>query len=141
MRALITTLGLPLVALGWFGLQLSGWAWPLRLSVELLPQPVMQAPAPTPAPAETLLKAFVTATYPHLEGLALGDAVQFDRYGILAPTVGSVVCLPRPPGGRVAVTPLGGRLTHVGSVDVTLVAPGAPGCESPRLEPIVSVKP
>lgn len=135
VQALLCALAMLLWSVGLF----VGWRVPFEVTVR--PAPLVHDPGPPTASGPRWLQATVTRTYPGLDGLALGDAVQFDRYGVLAPTVGSVVCVPLTGSGAVQLTPIGGRITHAGSVDVVLVAPGAPGCEPAGLEPQLSLHP
>jgi hypothetical protein len=135
MRTLLPLLGLPL------GLALWGaslwWRPPYSLSLRLEPRP--PAPAAVARRAPPVWRVEVTETFPHLEGLAVGDRVQFDRYGILPPTRGSVQCVPVGPDS-VQFTPIGGRLTHAGHVDITRVPGDTPGCEpAPRPQPLLSL--
>lgn len=128
MRPLLTALAMAgALALWGVGLVV-GVPFPWEVTV----RPAGRA-SPVAHPGMRVLRAEVTATLPGLDGLALGDRVQFDRYGILPPVAGSVLCLPffgvQMP--RMAVTPLGGLSTHATSVAFTVDDSGAvSGCES-----------
>lgn len=133
MRAFLPLLGLPLGLVLWGSLL--WWSPPYGLSLRLEPRPLVRPLGPQP----DVWRLEVTETFPHLEGLAVGDRVQFDRYGVLAPVRGSVHCVPA--AGPLAILPLGGRIDHVGHVQSTRV-PATPGCGTPaRLESVLSVHP
>lgn len=133
MRAV---LGL-LLALALWGASL-WWGFPVvpwEVTLRPLRRPVAsQGPAPGPR----WLHAEVVRSVPELDGLAVGDQVQWDRYGVLAPVAGTQVCVPvLATGGPLAVTPIGGGRTYAGVVRLTLVPPGTPGCDATELEPVL----
>lgn len=118
------------------GLYLGGMPvvpWEVTLRPHTPPQP---RAAPDPGRG---VRLEVTRTFPHLEGLALGDRIQFDRYGVLLPTAGSVLCVSPPVRDTLTVTPIGGRIDHAGHLAVTHDAVDCPAPARPR--PVVSVHP
>jgi hypothetical protein len=114
--------------------------WRGGLPVEVAVRPALRPGEPQ---APHWLRATVTQTFPALEGLALGDAVRFDRYGLVAPVAGTVHCTPLAPGALEAliITPIGGRRTHEGRLRLDLVAPDAPGCEPERPRALLPLHP
>jgi hypothetical protein len=105
MRALLAVLGLPL-GLALWGVSL--WSSPpYGVSLRLTPRPLVQAVAP--ASPWQVLQVEMRRSVPGLDGVAVGDRVQFDRYGVLAPVAGRVLCVWLPPGsGPPLLTALGG---------------------------------
>ena len=131
--------GLALVAL----LAMGGASWwrgalvPYEVTVRPV---VVRAPAVPPQDSRWLI-ATVTQSFPGLEGLALGDRVQFDRYGLLEPQRGSVHCavLPWWASAAIVVTPIGGRLSHEGVVSLVVESAPAPGCAAERAGAVIPV--
>lgn len=132
---------------------LAGLLWGVGLwwgGLPVVPWEVTVRPAPRPGPAvlrpqepPTHLAIAVLRTVPGLDGLAIGDAMQFDRYGVVDAVAGTAVCVPLMPGVHhpVMVTPLGGRLPHGRMVSLDLVSAAAgPECGA-RLPPLLSQHP
>jgi hypothetical protein len=124
MRTVLAVLCLP-VALALWGASL-WWGLPWSLQLRLEPRP-----PPPPAQARRIVYAEVIQPFvPPVEGLALGDRVQFDRYGMLAPALGTRHCaVLQPSGGQVEVSPVGGA-HHAGRVRLVVQSTAA-GCPDP----------
>lgn len=103
---------------------------------ELTVRPVTPQARGAAAPEPWLL-ARVERPLPHLDGLAVGDQVRFDRYGVLAPLAGAALCVPVLARGTVRVVPLGGGLSYAGAVRMSLVDPATPGCAAAGLGPVL----
>jgi hypothetical protein len=138
MRPLVAVLGLPLALALWAGSL--WWGLPWRVSLHL--EPRVQRPAaptaPTARPDAPWLHLQVHQTLPGLEALAVGDAVAFDRYGLVAPAAGQTLCVALPQWhAPIRVTPVGGALPHGTSVSLALVPHPPAGCREPA-GPLVS---
>ena len=110
------------------------WHWPVW-PFELVVRHGARAPVPAADAGPRWLRAEVTRSVPGLEGLALGDHVQFDRYGIVDATAGAVVCAPWHPWSHwpVTVTAIGGKQPYANVLTLDLVP--AAVCESAVSEP------
>jgi hypothetical protein len=129
MRVLLPLLGLPLALALWAG---SLW-WGLPWSVHLRLEPRAQPPAVGSAePGTPWLHLQVHQTLPGLEALAVGDAVAFDRYGLLAPVRGQTLCVALPAWhAPLRVTPVGGALPYGKSVSLAVVPHPPAACREP----------
>lgn len=141
MRALqLAACGLGLLAWGlghWLGVR----AWPLEIAVRAR-LAVQERPAPACAPQTLTVRARAGArqlavplalapgmtlvarvptplgTTQGLEAVALGDSVQFDRYGVLSREGPPLVAWIGAETPQVLMTALGGRFDHVGLVEL-----------------------
>lgn len=80
------------------------------------------------------LRLTVTRACPGIDGLAVGDAVRFDRYGLLAPSAGSTLDLPAGVDPTaLQFVPYGGGCPHAGEIRITRAAPApaVPGESQP----------
>jgi hypothetical protein len=131
MRALLSVVGLP-CALALLSATL-WWRPPYAVQLRLEPRPVASVATPgatsVATQTERWLVAQVVAPLPGVEAVAVGDAVAFDRYGVLAPQVGSLVCTRMPERHLPPVLQgLGGLLPHGNRVSLAVLPAPPPDC-------------
>jgi hypothetical protein len=135
MRALLSVVGLP-CALALLSATL-WWRPPYTVQLRLEPRPVASVATPVATSVATQtdrwLVAQVVAPLPGVEAVAVGDAVAFDRYGVLAPQVGSLVCTRMPERHLPPVLQgLGGLLPHGNRVSLAFLPAPPPDCGGAR---------